>query len=429
MIPTSNFQLPTTKFIPGRTYIPASGKVYDEEEVNNAVEAARDCWWTEGRWAKQFEKDFARLLGTKYAILTNSGSSANLLAMASLTSGSLGEKHLKPGDEFITSPVAFPTTVNPGIQYGLVPVFVDVKADTLNIDEDQVESAITKKTRLIMLAHTLGKPFNLKRILQIRKKYNLWLIEDCCDALGSTYGSRLVGTFGDIATFSFYPAHQITMGEGGAITTNNPLLYRTIRQFRDWGRDCWCGTGEDNACGKRFGWKMGKLPQGYDHKYIFSQIGYNLKTTDFQAAIGVAQLKKLPEFIKRRKENYRTIFSFFSKYPEWFELVKPSPEEDPCWFGFPLLVKENAPFGRNDIVNYLEKNKIGTRHIFAGNLLRHPAYLNLRYRKIGALTHADAVMNHAFWLGVWPGIDKQKMNYILKTLSNYFSKCTNKVSK
>ncbi len=410
-------------FIAGRTYIPSSGKVFDNEEVNNAIQAARDGWWTEGRWAKQFENDFKKYLGVRYVSLVNSGSSANLIALASLTSKTFGERSLKPGDEYITTAVAFPTTVNPGIQYGLRPVFVDVEPDTLNIDVAQAEKAITKRTKLIMVAHTLGKPFNLDKIMKLVKKYNLWLIEDCCDALGSRYDGELVGTFGHIATFSFYPAHQITMGEGGAVITNNPLIHRSIRQFRDWGRDCWCDTGKDNTCRKRFSWKMGELPYGYDHKYTYSQIGYNLKLTDFQAAIGVAQLKKLPGFIKKRKENYKKLYEFFSQYKKYFILMKENPKEDPCWFGFPLIVRADAPFTRNELTEYLEKNRIGTRNVFSGNLLRHPAYLKIKHRTVGKMKNADLVMNHAFWLGVFPGINEKMIEYteevIRKFLADY----------
>jgi CDP-6-deoxy-D-xylo-4-hexulose-3-dehydrase len=402
-------------------YIPPSGKVFNNEEINNAISAAKEGWWTEGKWAKQFESDFKKFLGVRYVTLVNSGSSANLLALVSLTSEVFGERRLKPADEFITTSVAFPTTVNPGIIYGLKPVFIDVELDTLNIDASQIEKAITKKTKLIMIAHTLGRPFNLDKIVSLCKKYNLWLIEDCCDALGSKYKGKYVATFGDVATFSFYPAHQITMGEGGAVVTNNPLIYRSSRQFRDWGRDCWCDTGKDNTCGKRFGWKLGDLPYGYDHKYIYSQIGYNLKLTDFQAAIGVAQLKKLPFFIKKRQENYRTLYNFFKKYEKYFILMREDKDLEISYFGFPLLVKPNAPFTRNQLTEYLEKNKIGTRNVFAGNLLRHPAYLKLKdkFKIIGNHKNADLVMNNAFWLGVWPGIDKEKINYMKKTLKKF----------
>lgn len=409
------------KFIPGEMYIPVSGKVFNHEEIDNVIKVARDGWWTEGEFGKQFESDFKKYLGVRYVSLVNSGSSANLVAFASLTSSVFGERRLMRGDEYITTAVAFPTTVNPGILYGLRPVFVDSDLETLNIDVSKIEKSITKKTKLIMMAHTLGKPFNLDKIMQLVKKYNLWFIEDCCDALGSRYDGKLVGTFGHIATFSFYPAHQITMGEGGAVITNNSLIHRSLRQFRDWGRDCWCDTGKDNTCGKRFGWKLGEVPQGYDHKYIYSQIGFNLKVTDFQSAIGVAQLKKLPSFIKKRKENFKKLYDFFKTYEKYFILMKVSEKEDPCWFGFPMIVQENAPFTRNQLTEYLERNKIGTRNIFSGNLLRHPAYLDLKYKIAGKIVNADIVMNNAFWLGVFPGIQTLQMKYMLKTLTSFFS--------
>ena len=410
-----------SKFIPGLTYIPVSGKVFDHEEVDNAIEAAKDGWWTEGRWAKQFESDFKKYLGVNFVSLVNSGSSANLVALASLTSDVFGKRRLKPGDEFITCSVAFPTTVNPGIQYGLKPVFIDAEIDTLNIDVSKIEKVITKKTKLIMIAHTLGKPFNLDKIISLAKKYNLWVIEDCCDALGSKYNNKYVGTYGDIATFSFYPAHIITMGEGGAVITQNPLIHRSIRQFRDWGRDCWCDTGRDNTCRKRFGWKLGELPFGYDHKYIYSQIGYNLKLTDFQAAIGVAQLKKLPFFIKKRKENYQALYKFFKKYEKYFILMKEDKNEEVSYFGFPLIVKPHSPFTRNQLTEYLEKNKIGTRNVFSGNLLRHPAYLKLKnkFKIIGDHKNADFIMNNAFWIGVWPGINEKMMGYVIEMLKKF----------
>ncbi|MEK7633224.1 MAG: lipopolysaccharide biosynthesis protein RfbH [Patescibacteria group bacterium] len=408
-------------FIPGKTYIPVSGKVFDKEEINNAIEAAKDGWWTEGRWAKQFESDFKKFLGVNYVSLVNSGSSANLVALACLTSTVFGERQLKPGDEYITTSVAFPTTVNPGLQYGLKPIFIDAELDTLNIDVDQIEKAITKKTKLIMVAHTLGKPYNLKKIMKLAKKYNLWVIEDCCDALGSKYKGKMVGTWGDIATHSFYPAHIITMGEGGAVTTQNPLIHRSIRQFRDWGRDCWCDTGKDDTCRKRFGWKLGELPQGYDHKYIYSQIGYNLKSTDFQAAIGCAQLKKLPDFIKKRQENYKILYNFFSQYKKYFILMKEDKNEEVSYFGFPAIVKPHSPFTRNQLTEYLENNKIGTRNIFSGNLLRHPAYLKLKnkFKIIGNHKNADLIMNNAFWLGVWPGINDEMITYIKERIFNF----------
>jgi len=411
------------QFVPGETLIPPSGKVFDQDEINNAITAVKDCWWTEGRFAKEFEKKFKKFLGVNYVSLVNSGSSANLLAVAALTSTVFGEKRLKPGDEFITSPVAFPTTVNPGLLYGLKPVFVDVRLNTLNIDVEKLERAITKKTKLIMMAHTLGKPFDLEKIMNLVKKYDLWLIEDCCDALGSKYNGQYVGTFGHISTFSFYPAHQITMGEGGAVVTNNSLIHRSLRQFRDWGRDCWCDTGKDNTCGKRFQWQLGELPYGYDHKYIYSQIGFNLKLTDMQAAIGVAQLKKLPLFIKKRKENYRELYNFFKKYDRYFILMDIDKKEDPCWFGFPLIVRPNAPFTRNQLTEYLEKNQIGTRNVFSGNLLRHPAYISLRnkFKIVDEMKNADTIMNNAFWIGVYPGIDSKRLAYVKKKFLNFFS--------
>ncbi len=408
-----------TAFIPGKTYIPSSGKVYDEKEINNAIAATRDGWWTEGRFAKQFEKDFSSYLGLKYVSLVNSGSSANLVALASLTSKVFGDRRLKANDEFITTPAAFPTTVNPGLFYGLKPVFIDATLDDLNINVSIIEKAITKKTKLIMIAHTLGIPSDLEKITALAKKYNLWLIEDCCDALGSRYNDKLAGTFGNIATFSFYPAHQITMGEGGAVVTNNPLIHRSIRQFRDWGRDCWCDTGRDNTCGKRYNWKIGDLPTGYDHKYIYSQIGFNLKLTDFQAAIGVAQLEKLPLFIQKRKDNYQKLANFFAKYDKYFQIVSKNPRIDPCWFGFPVIVKSDAPFTRNQLTEYLEKHKVGTRNVFSGNLLKHPAYKDIKCRLIGKMTNADIIMNQAFWLGVFPGIGEEQISYVRHTIDTF----------
>lgn len=410
----------TKKFVPGQTYVPVSGKVYGREEINNAIEAAEDGWWTEGRWAKKFESEFKKYLGVEYVTLVNSGSSANLNALAALTSPVFGDRQLKPGDEYITCAVGFPTTVNPGIQHGLTPVFVDADLSTLNIDIDKVEAAISKKTKLIMVAHTLGIPYNIDKIKELAKKHNLWIIEDCCDALGSTHNGKLVGTFGDIATYSFYPAHQITMGEGGAVVTNHPLIHRSIRQFRDWGRDCYCDTGKDNTCGRRFKWKLGELPYGYDHKYIYSMVGYNLKLTDFGPAIGVAQLKRLPDFIKARRANYATLRKFFLQYPQWFRIVEEPEGTKPCWFGFPVIVAEEAPFSRNDVTEYLETHKVGTRNIFSGNLLRHPAYLRVKNKRVmGEMKNADIVMNRAFWMGVFPGIKAAQMKYVLKTLREF----------
>ncbi len=409
------------KFIPGKTYIPVSGKVYDNNEINNIISVAKKGWWTEGEFSEQFEKKFKKYLGVKHVSLVNSGSSANLLALASLTSSVFKDRRLKAGDEFITTPVAFPTTINPALIYGLKPVFVDAELDTLNIDPKKIEKVITKKTKAIVLAHSLGKPFDLDVIMKLVKKYNLWLIEDACDALGSKYKNKYIGTFGHISTFSFYPAHHITMGEGGAVVCSDPIINKAVRQFRDWGRDCWCGTGYDNSCKNRFNWKLGELPFGYDHKYIYSQIGYNLKLTDFQSAIGVAQLKKLPLFIKKRKKNYQNLYLFFEKYIKYFILMKENKNEDVSYFGFPIVIRENSPFTRNELVKYLEENKIGTRNVFSGNILRHPGYLKFSNKK-QIFENADYIMNNAFWIGVYPGIDKKRLDYIKKTLTIFLDK-------
>jgi len=411
------------KFIPGVTYIPASGKVYDRKEINNAITAARDGWWTEGKFGKTFEKKFSAFLGVKYVSLVNSGSSANLLALTGLTSSVFGDRRIQKGDEVITVACGFPTTVNPIIQNHCKAVFVDIDIGTKNATAKNIERAITKKTKAIMMAHTLGNPLALREIKKIVKKYNLWFIEDCCDALGSTYQGKYVGTFGDIATFSFYPAHQITMGEGGAVVTNNPLIHRSLRQFRDWGRDCWCDTGKDNTCGRRFDWQFGDLPKGFDHKYVYSQIGYNLKLTDFQAAIGVAQLEKLPKFIQIRKKNFKALYSFFRGYKKYFELPVWEKKADPCWFGFVLVVRENAPFTRLELVKYLEEHNIGTRNLFAGNLVRHPAYKGRKDIKlIDTLENSDCVTDNGFWVGVYPGINNQMLSYIKHTFTAFMKK-------
>jgi CDP-6-deoxy-D-xylo-4-hexulose-3-dehydrase len=405
-----------------KTYIPASGKVFDHHEINNAIKVAREGWWTEGKYAKQFEKDFSSYLSVKFVSLVNSGSSANLLALTALTSSVFGKNALHPGDEVITAACAFPTTVNPIVQSGCIPVFVDVDLGTRNPTSDSVERAITKKTKAIMLAHTLGNPLPLKIITQLVKKYGLWFIEDCCDGLGSKYDNKFISTFGHVATFSFYPAHQITMGEGGAVVTNNPLIHRSVRQFRDWGRDCWCDTGKDNTCGRRFKQQIGSLPYGYDHKYTYSQIGYNLKLTDFQAAIGVAQLKKLPQFIKNRKNNFQELLQFFKKYEQYFILPTWEKQSDPCWFGFMIVIKPESPFTRLDMTTYLESHGVGTRTLFAGNLLKHPAYMgrkNIRISK--SLTNSDIIMNSGFWIGVYPGITKSMILYVKKTFERFIS--------
>jgi len=409
-------------FVPGKTVINYAGRVYNEQELINLVDASLDFWLTAGRYAKKFEQKLAEFLGVRYCLLTNSGSSANLLAVSALTSPLLKDRRLKPGDEIITTACGFPTTVNPIIQNNLVPVFIDVNFGTYNIMTDRIEKAISKKTKAIFIAHTLGNPVCLDDVVSIARKHNLWLLEDNCDSLGSKYKGKYTGTFGDISTCSFYPAHHITTGEGGAILTDNPLLKRIIMSFRDWGRDCWCEPGCDNTCGKRFSWKMGKLPFGYDHKYIYSHIGYNLKITDMQAAIGVAQLKKLPSFIKARKKNFRYLYHYFEKYRDFFILPEWLEDTEPSWFGFPLLVKKNATFTRSEIVSHLEKHKIATRMLFGGNLTKQPAYKNINYRIYGSLKNTDFVMNNLFWLGVYPGITDEKLRYIFKIIDKFLIK-------
>ena len=406
-------------FIPGETYIKYAGRVYNEKEMISLVDSALDFWLTAGRFAKQFEEKFAKLLGVKYCILTNSGSSANLLAISALTSPKLGERRLKPSDEVITTACAFPTTVNPIIQNNLIPVFVDVNIGTYNIQVDKIEGAISEKTKAIFLAHTLGNPFDLDKIQDICEKYNLWLIEDNCDALGSKYNEKYTGTFGHIATFSYYPAHHITMGEGGALVTDDSELKRLIVSFRDWGRDCWCEPGCDNTCGKRFGWQLGSLPFGYDHKYIYSHIGYNLKATDMQAAIGVEQLKKLPLFIEARKENFKLLYNGLKKYEKYFILPKVESKADPSWFGFLLTVRKDTGFTRDEIVKYLEDNKIATRMLFAGNIIRHPSFENAKYRIFGGLKNTDFIMNNTFWIGVYPGLHEEHLKYILEKFNTF----------
>jgi len=409
-------------FIPGETYIPYAGRVYDEKEMISLVESALDFWLTAGRFVKKFEKDFSKYLGVKHCILTNSGSSANLLAISALTSPKLGDRRLKPGDEVITTACAFPTTVNPIIQNNLIPVFIDVDVGKYNIQTDKIEGAISKKTKAIFLAHTLGNPFNLDKIQKICKKYNLWLIEDNCDALGSKYNEKYTGTFGYMSTFSFYPAHHITMGEGGALVTNDNQLDKLIKSFRDWGRDCWCEPGCDNTCGKRFSWQLGSLPYGYDHKYVYSHIGFNLKITDMQAAIGVEQLKKLPLFIKARKNNFKSLYEGLKKFEKYFILPEVESKADPSWFGFLLTVRKDAGFTRDEIVKYLENNKIATRMLFAGNIIRHPSFKDINYRVYENLNNTDFIMNNTFWLGVYPGLSSEMINYIINKIEKFIKK-------
>lgn len=420
-----------------KKYIPASGKVLDEEDLANLIEASLDMWLTCGRFNDEFEKEFAKFMGTKYALTTNSGSSANLLAVSSLTSHKLGERQLKKGDEVITVAAGFPTTVNPIVQNGLVPVFVDVELETYNIDARKIEEAISEKTKAIIVAHTLGNPFDLEKIQQIAKKYNLWLIEDNCDALGATYNGQKTGTFGDIATFSFYPAHHITMGEGGALITNNPQLYRIIMSYRDWGRDCWCKPGVDNTCKNRFNMQLGNLPFGYDHKYTYSHLGYNLKITDFQASIGLSQLKKLPQFLEKRKENANYLLQKLEDLQEYLILPKVSQNAQSSWFGFLLSVKENPKYSKQELVKYLEENGIGTRQLFAGNMLRQPMFveneielkignskiinskdLNEQHYKL--LPNTDFIMNNTFWVGVYPALNKKDLDKTSLIMHKYF---------
>lgn len=411
-------------FVPGKTIIPFAGRVFDDSEIVNLVDAALDTWLTTGRYAEEFEYQFAEFFGLSSCSLVNSGSSANLIALTSLTSPKLGERRLNPGDEVITVAAGFPTTVNPIVQNNLIPVFVDVQLGTYNISTKNLEEAITERSKAIMLAHTLGNPFDLGKIMQLVKKYDLFLIEDCCDALGSTYDGKMVGTFGDFATSSFYPAHHITMGEGGAVLTNSTEYERLVRSFRDWGRDCYCDPGASNTCGRRFEQQHGDLPYGYDHKYVYSHIGYNLKLTDLQAAVGVAQLKKLPMFIEKRKHNFQRLKEGLKKYSELLILPEATPSSDPSWFAFPITVKEEAPFTRNDIVGYLESNKIMTRMLFGGNLTRQPAYKDVKYRIFGELTNTDIVLNRNFFIGVYPGITDEMIDYILDVFDNFIRERT-----
>ena len=412
-------QFPTTPFVPGETPVPVSGRVFDQTDLRYLLDASLDFWLTSGRYAEQFEREFARFVGVRHALLCNSGSSANLLALSALTSPALGERRLAPGDEVVTVAAGFPTTVNPIIQNGLLPVFLDVELGTYNVDVAHLAEAIGPRTKAIMLAHTLGNPFALDDVLEVARRYNLWLIEDDCDALGSTYRGRHTGTFGDLATVSFYPAHHITMGEGGAVLTDRPALKKLVESFRDWGRDCWCAPGEANTCGKRFRWQLGELPFGYDHKYTYSHVGYNLKVTDMQAAVGVAQLKKLPAFIEKRKRNWRRLRDGLGSLEEFFILPEATPHSDPSWFGFLLTVRPEAPFTRNDLVRFLERRKIGTRLLFGGNLTRQPAYRHVQYRTVGALENSDLVMNHTFWVGVYPALTEEMLDYVIETIAAF----------
>lgn len=406
-------------FAPGQTAVPVAGRVFDADELVRLVDSSLDFWLTAGRFADQFERQFARWVGVRHALLCNSGSSANLLAIAALTSESLGERRLVPGDEVITAAAGFPTTVNPAIQHGLRPVFVDVDLCTYNTTAERIEAAIGPRTRAIMLAHTLGNPFDLEGIGAIAKRHGLWLVEDNCDALGSTFAGRNTGTFGDLATFSFYPAHHLTMGEGGCVVTNDARLKVLVESFRDWGRACWCAPGKDNTCGKRFDWQLGELPEGYDHKYIYSHVGYNLKATDMQAAVGVAQLAKLPGFIADRRRNWRSLFERLRQWEDFLILPQATANSDPSWFGFPITVRPDAPFSRLDLVRHLESRKIGTRQLFGGNLTRQPAYRNVPMRVVGDLANADTIMRRSFWIGVYPGLTEPMLDYMGEAVADF----------
>jgi CDP-6-deoxy-D-xylo-4-hexulose-3-dehydrase len=407
-------------FVPGISEVPVSGKVIGSLELKNMVEASLDGWLTTGRFNEQFEKKLANFLGIKCLLTVNSGSSANLIAFSTLTSPKLKERAIQKGDEVITVAAGFPTTVNPIIQFGTIPVFIDVKIPTYNIDESLVEEAITNKTKAIMLAHTLGNPFNVKKIKEICDKYNLWLIEDSCDALGSKFDNQNVGTFGDLATLSFYPAHHITMGEGGAVFTNSKKLERIAESFRDWGRDCYCEPGKDNTCNKRFGWKLGDLPFGYDHKYTYSHLGYNMKITDMQAACGLAQLESLEQFIIKRKENFDFLYKNLKHLEEFLILPEAEKNSDPSWFGFPLSLRKNNKFNRNNLIKYLNNNKIGTRLLFSGNLIKQPYMKDVNFKIKGELKNTDFVMENTFWIGLYPGLTKEQLQYSALKIKDFF---------
>ena len=407
------------EFAPGETPVLCAGRVFDGDEVERLVDASLDFWLTTGRFAAEFERRFPRRFGLRHAVLVNSGSSANLVALSALTSPKLGDRRLRPGHEVITVAAGFPTTVNPIIQNGLVPVFVDVDLPTYNVDVTQLEAARSERTRAIMLAHTLGNPFDLAAVTAFAREHDLWLVEDCCDAVGSLYGGRPVGSFGDLATVSFYPAHHITMGEGGCVLTDAGRLKVLAESFRDWGRDCWCEPGDENTCGKRFGQRMGELPLGYDHKYAYSHVGYNLKLTDMQAAVGVAQLDKLDGFIAARQRNFETLIDGLRDLEDVFVLPEATPGSEPSWFGFPLAVREDSGLERRDVLRFLDARRVGTRLLFGGNLLRQPAYRDVEHRQVGALERSDVVMHRVFWIGLYPGLTEDMLAYVLESLHDW----------
>jgi CDP-6-deoxy-D-xylo-4-hexulose-3-dehydrase len=416
----SNLHFKEKQFVPGVSEVPVSGKVIGFLELQNMVESSLDGWLTTGRFNQQFEEKLSKFLGIKCLLTVNSGSSANLIAFSTLTSPKLKDKAIQKGDEVISVAAGFPTTVNPIVQCGAIPVFVDVKIPTYNIDENLVESAITNKTKAIMLAHTLGNPFNVKKIKEICNNYNLWLIEDSCDALGSKFDNQIVGTFGDLATLSFYPAHHITMGEGGAIFTNSKKLERIAESYRDWGRDCYCEPGKDNTCNKRFNWKLGDLPYGYDHKYTYSHLGYNMKITDMQAACGLAQLDSLNKFISKRKTNFNFLYKNLKSLEEFFILPEPEKNSEPSWFGFPLTLKKNNQYNRRDLIQYLNDSKIGTRLLFSGNLTKQPYMKNINFRVHGDLKNTDFIMENTFWIGLYPGLSEKHLEYSINKIKKFF---------